>query len=89
VRRKTSPRPVILIWDDASSGGTADSIGLDKTKYVSEIYHTVAWLVKKEKEGYVLATDYHPKDKEIRGPHYIPKGMIKELIYLRSESEDT
>lgn len=77
---KLKYRPVVVIWNDAweeMNDATPESI-----KHEPKVQVTVGFLIKKDKRGVTLATEYADDGTGLRTTNFIPKGMIVSVIHL-------
>lgn len=71
----------LVVWDDAWE--TPGEVPL--SEWVHEGYETyaVGWVVNHDKNGITLCHEWWPRNVEsMRNPSFIPKGMIKKVVYL-------
>lgn len=75
---------VCCIWDDAHGDVGSEASEGDTRRDFHEpvVYHTFGLLVVDDERGVTVAQDFCAKDNTFRGRTFIPKGMIKELIFL-------
>lgn len=74
--------PVIVIWDDASTEDPSEHFDPEDCEYEPSIYRNIGFLIKEEEEGIVLAIELCPETGSCRGKMNLPRGMIKDIIYL-------
>jgi len=73
------PKIVVVIWRDASSslGDPRNAADLHEASEV--VVHTVGFLVRRDRKGLYLTTDWDSGDGAMRGIHFIPNGMIQSV----------
>ena len=68
----------VVEWGDAS---TSTDFGDDKV-HAPVITYSCGFVVKKNRSGITLAQDCYEKKGEWRTWGFIPKGMIRRVVYL-------
>ena len=78
-------RPAIVVWDDAHMDLESYDKGDSKIlEYQHALTYSIGIITKVTKHGIIMFYDYIPGDKTYRGRGCIPKGMVREIIYLDS-----
>lgn len=78
--RSSKFKPVLVTWHDAWE--SQSDVEPDKIRHEPKVQYTVGFLIRKDKRGVTLATEYGDDDLELRTTNFIPKGMIVSITKL-------
>lgn len=78
--KRFKARPVIIEWNDAWE----DQAAVDPAdiEHKPVVQRTIGFLIRKDKKGATLATEYAVDGSGLRTTNFIPKGMIVSITPL-------
>lgn len=86
---KTPSKPyALVVWDDAHGDSTTEVFEGD-IKHSPDRFYSYGWVIRSDKDGITLASEWNPNAGSWRSTMFIPRPMVQEefLITLTKKRE--
>jgi hypothetical protein len=74
-------KPVIVTWNDAWE--SQEDATPEEIKHEPVVQNTIGFLIRDNKKGITLATEYADDGSGLRTTNFIPRGMVVKVKRLR------